>query len=185
MEEEWRAVVGYEGLYEVSNTGKVRSLDRYVQQKNMYKIITHIYHGRELSLKKHRDGYLVATLCKNKGLQSCQVHRIVATAFIPNPNELPQINHKDENKQNNNVNNLEWCTSKYNNNYGTRSQRMANTQRGRKHSEETKRKMSENRKGKCTGENNPMYGKHHSKETRQRLREITLLQWENKRKQII
>lgn len=185
MDEEWRPVVGYEGFYEVSNTGKVRSLDRCVQQRNMYKEVTHIYRGRELKLKKHRDGYLVATLCKGKTMKCFQVHRIVASAFIPNPDRLPQINHKDENKQNNNVNNLEWCTSKYNNNYGTRSQRMAITQKGHICSEETRRKISECKKGKYVGEKNPMYGKHHTNETCQKLREIALLQWENKRKQII
>lgn len=100
MEEEWRPVKGYEGLYEVSNTGKVRSL----------------YFGktRILSPCKNSQGYLQAVLCKDKVPKGLRVHRLVASAFIPNPNNKPEVNHIDGNKANNNVDNLEWCTREYN-----------------------------------------------------------------------
>jgi hypothetical protein len=103
MEEEWRAVVGYEGLYEVSNLGRVRSLFRYKQ------IVKGIPTNR---------GYLRVTLCKNKVHKLCSIHRLVATAFIPNPYNYPCVNHKDEERTNNQADNLEWCSYKYNANYG-------------------------------------------------------------------
>ena len=75
------------------------------------------------------NGYLGVCLSNDKERKKFYVHRLVAQTFIPNPNNLPQVNHKDENKQNNHVSNLEWCTSKYNNNYGTRTQRMVETRK--------------------------------------------------------
>lgn len=96
--EEFRDVPGYEGLYEVSNLGRVRR------------------NGKILKLGKVR-GYLHVNLCKNGIKKQAKVHRLVALAFLPNPQNLPQINHKDEDKTNNAVDNLEWCTSQYNNNY--------------------------------------------------------------------
>ena len=112
MIEEWRPVVGYEGLYEVSNTGRVRSVDRYV--KTCYGSYR-LHKGKVLSPGIRPDGYLVVSL----QYRMFRVHRIVAEAFLPNPDNLPQVNHKDEDKSNNRVDNLEWCDSKYNNNYGT------------------------------------------------------------------
>ena len=103
MEEEWRAVVGYEGLYEVSNLGRVKSLFRYKQ------IVKGVPTNR---------GYLRVTLCKNKVHKLCSIHRLVATAFIPNPYNYPCVNHKDEERTNNQADNLEWCSYKYNVNYG-------------------------------------------------------------------
>lgn len=101
--EEWRAVPGYEGLYEVSNMGNVRNVRR----------------NTLLKLSKNNNEYIRVCLCKNCIRTLLSVHRLVAQAFIPNPNNLPQVNHKDEDKTNNNVDNLEWCTAKYNINYGT------------------------------------------------------------------
>ena len=118
-EEIWRPVVGYEGLYEVSNTGRVRSLDRYVRRNYFKK-------GRILKLNDRR-GYLFVELCLNNKTKNFSVHRLVAQAFIPNPDNLPQVNHIDEDKLNNRVENLEWCDSKYNSNYGTRKDRARNT----------------------------------------------------------
>lgn len=120
MEEIWKDVKGYEGLYQVSNYGRIKSLNY-----NNWK--------REEILKNklHRDGYLKVTLGGKDKLKYCLVHRIVAEAFIPNPNNYPQVNHKDENKQNNNVNNLEWCTAKYNSNYGTHNERVSKKQKGK------------------------------------------------------
>ena len=114
--EQYRTVQGYEGLYEVSNYGRVKSLK----------------FGKEKLLKPQADtkGYLFVDLCKDGKVKHHLVHRLVASTFIENPDNLPQVNHKDENKTNNNVENLEWCSHKDNCNYGTRNQRMAEAQRG-------------------------------------------------------
>lgn len=111
IEEIWCPIKGYEGLYEVSDKGRVRSLK----------------FGKERILKPGRmtKGYLTVGLCKNGEQKMYLVHRLVAKTFIPNPDNLPQVNHKDENKENNSVQNLEWCTDKYNTNYGTRTQRAS------------------------------------------------------------
>lgn len=110
-EEIWRPVVGYEGLYEVSSYGRVRSLDRY-DSKN------HFRKG-ELMNFFYGCGYLKVVFSKNGIVKKYLVHRLVAQAFLPNPDNLPQVNHIDEDKLNNRVENLEWCTAKYNINYGT------------------------------------------------------------------
>ena len=123
-EEIWRPIVGYEGLYEVSNTGRVRSLDRYVKcDYEKYRL----HKGKVLSPGKDKDGYLSVVLSCNGKHKKIAVHRLVAQAFIPNPDDLPIINHKDEDKTNNRVDNLEWCTVKYNMNYGTRNIRIRET----------------------------------------------------------
>ena len=112
--EEWRDIKGYEGLYQVSNLGKVKSLkDNYGRSR--IKI---------LKLKKRKDGYMEINLHKNGTIKTFRVHQLVARAFIDNPNNLKEINHKDENPSNNRVDNLEWCTRKYNNNYGTRVEKF-------------------------------------------------------------
>ena len=118
MIEEWRPIEGYEGLYEVSNTGQVRSLDRFYYR---------LHKGKVLSPTKDRYGYLTVTLNCNGKSKTIKIHRLVAQAFLLNPDNLPQVNHKDEVKTNNNVDNLEWCTAKYNNNFGTRQERYRNT----------------------------------------------------------
>ena len=113
IEEIWRPVVGYEGLYEVSNTGIVRSLDRY-DNRNCFR------KGKVISLlKKGEYGYIQVNLCYNGKLYKKYVHRLVAQAFLPNPDNLPEVNHKDEDKTNNSVDNLEWCDRSYNLKYGT------------------------------------------------------------------
>ena len=117
MIEEWRPVVGYEGLYEVSNTGRVRSVDKYDSMNRFLR-------GRILRLFTDGLGYLRAQLYSNSKRKSFLVHRLVAQAFIPNPDNLPQVNHRDENPGNNNVDNLEWCDRSYNNNYGTRKDKV-------------------------------------------------------------
>jgi len=110
MNEKWKDVKGYEGLYQVSNLGRVKTFN----YKN---------HGtEELLALTDNDGYYTVHIC---GEKRPKVHRWVAEAFIPNPNNLPEVNHKDEDGHNNCVDNLEWCTSIYNNNYGTRNKRIA------------------------------------------------------------
>ncbi len=118
--EEWRPVPGYEGLYEVSNTGRVRSLDRV----DHFNGINRPRKGRELAHIDKR-GYHIVKLCKDGNVRAVGIHRIVASAFIPNPTSLPEVNHKDENKSNNNVSNLEWCDRVYNAKYGTAPARIA------------------------------------------------------------
>lgn len=108
--EVWKAIEGYEGLYEVSNLGRVRSLDHYDS-------IGRFHAGVMLKPQlDSRKNYLHVNLSG----KSVNVHRIVAKAFIDNPYNYEEINHKDEDKTNNRVSNLEWCTRKYNNNYGSK-----------------------------------------------------------------
>jgi len=113
--EEWRPVVGFEGLYEVSNLGRVKSLPKYSNSKGYpqlrkEKILKPFFTG------KYRNYYSVRLL---DGKQY-KVHRLVAQAFIPNPNNLPIVNHKDENPQNNMEDNLEWCDNAYNVKYSAK-----------------------------------------------------------------
>lgn len=100
-EEKWVPIKGYEGLYEVSNLGQIRRVGRKILKQSM------------------RGSYLKVSLYKNGQASQQSVHRIVAQNFLPNPDNLPQVNHKDENKLNNRLENLEWCTHKYNSCYGT------------------------------------------------------------------
>lgn len=124
MMEEWRPVVGYEGLYEVSNTGRVRSFDRYVKYSNGQ---IHLHKGKVLSPGKNTKGYLSVVLNCSGKRKTITVHRLVTEAFIPNPDNLPEVNHKDEDKTNNRVENLEWCDRNYNLNYGTARIRSRDT----------------------------------------------------------
>ena len=106
--------VVYEGLYQVSNLGNILSLN----YRNT---------GRAELMNpwEDKDGYLKIGLRKNRKTDFILVHRLVAQTFLPNPDNLPQVNHKDENKANNRVENLEWCDGKYNHNYGTINQRIS------------------------------------------------------------
>ena len=118
--EYWKPILNYEGLYEVSNWGRVRSLDRWCSHRRGKQLKK----GRILKLCTNKGGYLYVYLWKNGKGKYFLVHRLVAEAFIPNPDNLPQVNHKDENKLNNNAENLEWCSAKYNSNFGTRNERI-------------------------------------------------------------
>ena len=122
--EEWKPVVGYEGLYEVSNKGNVRSIDREVNQSNGS--IGH-YKGKMLKGEYDKQGYKRYRLSKNSKSKKIFAHQLVAIAFIPNPypERYKFVNHKDETHNNNCVENLEWCDAKYNNNYGTFKQRLS------------------------------------------------------------
>ena len=107
--EQWKDII-YEKDYQISNLGRIKSFKW----------------GKERILKQSQcmNGYYYVGLSKNGIVKTYQVHRLVAEAFIDNPDNLPQVNHKDENPQNNVVSNLEWCDAKYNNNYGTRNKRI-------------------------------------------------------------
>ena len=125
MEKEiWKKVNGYEDYYEVSNTGKVRSISREIKRSNKG---NYYQEGKVLTLSQNRKGYYIANLWINGKGKKHFIHRLVADAFIDNPNNYPVINHKDENPQNNNVENLEWCTYSYNVNYGIANKRRIKT----------------------------------------------------------
>ena len=123
--EEWKWIDGYENYYQVSNFGRIKSVDREVFYKDGRKAI---HKGGPVAINKRPNGYLKANLYKDGGMKNVTVHRLVAEAFIENPNNYPEINHRDEVKSNNHVENLEWCTSKYNSNYGTAKERWATKQ---------------------------------------------------------
>ena len=118
MKEIWKDIEGYEGIYQVSNKGRVKSLKRKICSNSN----NHKYNTLSEKLLKLSGGgkYIQVILCKDGKTSAKLVHRLVAQAFIPNPNNLPCVNHKDENKKNNDVRNLEWCTYKYNNEYNGR-----------------------------------------------------------------
>lgn len=112
----WKAVKGYEGYYEVSNIGNVRSVDRLVKHS---KGGLRIYKGKTLVPCLSVDGYRLVHLSKLNVSEMKRVNRLVAEAFIPNPNNLPTVNHKDENKLNNSVENLEWMSIENNIKYSS------------------------------------------------------------------
>lgn len=123
MEEEiWKEVVGWEGLYQVSNFGRVKSLPRLHNAKHPYITKEKILSPRVCGNQRE---YLAVMLCGKYTTKQKRIHRLVAEAFIPNPNGYKEINHKDENKGNNHASNLEWCSRKYNINYGNRALKMA------------------------------------------------------------
>lgn len=121
INEIWRPIKGYEGLYEVSNLGRIKSLKRLVKKWDGYRTVPE----KILTPRTNNRGYLRITLCKDGITKTFSPHRLVAEAFIPNPDNLPCVNHKDENPLNNVVSNLEWCTYSYNNSYGNRNNRIA------------------------------------------------------------
>lgn len=122
--EEWRDVVGYEGIYQVSNLGHIKSLDRMVNSSYGSKMVIK---GRMISPIDNGKGYKCVSLCKDGKIRRTYIHHIVAQAFIANPDGYSEVNHKDEDKSNNRVDNLEWCTRRYNCNYGNRNDLCSKT----------------------------------------------------------
>ena len=120
----WKDIEGYEGLYQVSNQGRVKSLERKVDNGHCIRTVPE----RILKPNKTKKGYQLVNLWKEGKIKRMSVHRLVAKAFLPNPENLPQVNHKDENPSNNHVDNLEWCDARYNINYGSRTERMIEKQ---------------------------------------------------------
>ena len=142
MEEIWKDINDYEGLYQVSNLGRIKSLKRKVDAGNGK---MRWQYERIMSNKKtNGNGYNIVSLHKNGKSKNKCVHRLVAEMFIKNTNNYKYINHKDENKQNNCVNNLEWCTAQYNVTYNNLHIRKGIKNRNNKYSKRINRLDEEN-----------------------------------------
>lgn len=113
--EVWKDIEGYEGLYQVSNLGNVKSLDTVINCKGAKGISYHLRKGRILKKAINTKGYYYVNLSKNSKVKNTSIHKIVAKTFINNPNNYICVNHKDGDKLNNCVENLEWCTYSHNN----------------------------------------------------------------------
>lgn len=166
MEEIWKDVVGYKGLYQVSNLGRIKSL----------RVKRHV--DGIMTTKIRKNGYAFIFLHKNNKRIWKSVHRLVAQAFIPNPENKPQIDHIDGNPSNNIATNLRWATGKENMNNPITLKRMSlsmsgerNPFYGKKHTSKTKDAISKSRIGKYKGVDNPFFGKKHTEETKKHLSE--------------
>ena len=126
MEEIWRDIEECEG-YQVSNLGRIRSVDRVLYAGNRWGgVSARRYKGKLITTFAYPNGYMAFVYRKHhKTIKNFLIHRLVAQAFIPNPDNLPQINHKNEQRDDNRVDNLEWCTDVYNKMYNNRSKRVA------------------------------------------------------------
>lgn len=143
-----KAVKGYEGYYEVDMYGNVYSVERTVRVNDNGREYDKPVKERKMKQSNHSKGYKIVPLTKDGVTKSHYVHRIVAEAYIDNPCNLPFINHKDEDKTNNFVGNLEWCTEQYNSTYGNARKKQADALRGRPLSEEHKEKIRQGNIGK-------------------------------------
>ena len=128
MNEIWKDINGYEGIYQVSNKGRVRSLNKACMD-SIGRLNTK--RGKIMAQRINGCGYHQVNLVRNGKRKTFLVHRIMAEAFIPNPGNLPCINHKDENRNNNDLSNLEWCTYQHNNNYGNAPEKRLKKTRGK------------------------------------------------------
>jgi hypothetical protein len=143
----WKEIKGYTNFM-VSNDGQVKNVKKNLIRKQ----------------RVSKNGYAIIDLTENGVKTTFYVHRLVAQAFIDNPNDFPQVNHIDENKLNNNVSNLEWCDASYNNNYGTKKERLSESLTGRTYTEEQRMAMSE----RISGELHWNFGNHWSEEIKEK-----------------
>lgn len=144
MENEvWKDIKGYEGLYQVSNLGRVKTLERKIYNNGIKKET--LQKEKIMSNKKtNGNGYIIVSLTKNGASKNKYVHRLVAETFMGNEDNLPCINHKNEIRSDNNVNNLEYCTYKYNNNYNGKAKRAGLKLRNNKKTSKKIYQMNEN-----------------------------------------
>lgn len=154
----WKDIPGYEGLYKVSNTGKI------------FSVVT----NRELSVIQKKDGYTCISLCdKDHNKKQYRIHQLVAKAFIPNPNNLPMINHKNEIKNDNRVENLEWCNNFYNSNYGNRnlilSKKLKGVPKSKEAIEKRRMTMKEKLSNMSKEERRAMFGRTMSEERKKQM----------------
>ena len=154
----WKDIPGYEGLYKVSNTGKI------------FSVVT----NRELSVIQKKDGYTCISLCdKDHNKKQYRIHQLVAKAFIPNPNNLPMINHKNEIKNDNRVENLEWCNNFYNSNYGNRnlilSKKLKGVPKSKEAIEKRRMTMKEKLSNMTKEERQAMFGRTMSEERKKQM----------------
>lgn len=144
MEEEiWKDINGYEGYYQISNYGNVRSLDRYINYTDGR---IKFFKGKRMKSHSSSFGYLCVKLSKDGTAYHTFLHRLIAEAFIPNPENLPVINHKDENPTNNSIDNLEWCTYEYNNSYNNLIERRSKNFKNKFRNGEYKHSISDCRR---------------------------------------
>lgn len=204
MQEVWKDIKDFEGLYVVSNTGKVKSMERFVMNNGG------LQHRHERILKSNitKFGYKTVILCKEGKTYPKSVHRLVAEAFIPNPDNKPNVDHIDTNPSNNNVDNLRWVTQQENaRNSLTRKhisnskkghaywgrplteeerKKISDAHKGRQFTEEHKRALSESHKGKCLAKEtiqkiaDKNRGKKRSEEAKQKMREKALGRFKGK-----
>lgn len=129
MDEIWKDIPGYEGFYQASTAGRIKSMERHITQTFRDTYYTRRIPGVMLRPGKSKEGYLVVVLNKDGIQKTSRVNRLVALTFLDNPNGYEVVNHKDENKLNNSVDNLEWCTHAYNNTFGQGSVQRKKTMR--------------------------------------------------------
>lgn len=176
MEEIWKDIPGYEGKFQISNFGRVHRF-HYIR----YDSLGRSYNLPDRIMTLEKGTYLGVRL---EG-KSFRVHRLVAQVFIPNPDNLPEVNHKDENKHNNRVDNLEWCTHQYNNAYGTKGKRSSEYQKALYQTErgkQLKQRISQSVKEYYRKNGNPKKGTHMTPEQVENVRQGAIKGWNKRRK---
>ena len=141
-----KPVKGYEGYYEVDQFGRVYGCERHIPVDDNGRLYVKPVFGKQMKQALHTKGYKIVSLTRDGRTKTAFVHRLVAEAFLPNPDALPYVNHKDEDKTNNFLDNLEWCTAQYNSTYGNARKKQAKKIKGVSLGEEHKRKISESLK---------------------------------------